>query len=272
MPLVKTTKGLRPFQAFRFGGARQGVGAVVPGIGQHERAVHVEDEPSGRLKAIERGLENVSCEDQFHGESSSLVSGWAAPPVRRLLHEVPKPDEIGIVASCGRGAAVIASTCAAGITARSSSSSSPIGARTGAAVRPASAAAARSPVRGRAAAPGSARARSRRPAGSGDRRSEHVADYLVGHVAVALGADDVEQRLGAHHLWKRRHHDRVAKLGPHPFDLLDHGRPAIEQLVLTELTLHRGDDAARDLVAQEGGVELLRLPNGSPSARASCVK
>ena len=77
-----------------------------------------------------------------------------------------------------------------------------------------------------------------------------------------MAVDHVARGLAGHELRHRRDQDRVAHLGPHPRDLLEH---AIEQLGPAQLLEHPpggGDHPAGQLVAVVGAVELARLTGG----------
>ena len=89
--------------------------------------------------------------------------------------------------------------------------------------------------------------------------AEEVADRLVGDVRPALAVDHVPHRLGGDELRDRRDDDRVAHLGAHAADLLEHRVEQLGPALLLEHPPRRRDHAAGELVVVVGGVELLRL-------------
>jgi hypothetical protein len=101
--------------------------------------------------------------------------------------------------------------------------------------------------------------------------AQAIADHLIGYLRIAAVADHVEQRLAHDHLRKRRDHDRIAQLGAHLFGFGDHRAQPVGQAQFVELARGGGHHPAGDLVAQEAGIEVLRLP-GRPSAAARRVQ
>src|SRR5690606_1413312 len=94
--------------------------------------------------------------------------------------------------------------------------------------------------------------------------AEDVADELIGHRLVAFPGDQVRQCRGDDDLRERGDHDRVAELGPHQGHLVDQLVVAVLEAEFGELAPGCRQRPTRELMTQEGRVELRPSPDRQP--------